>query len=185
MNGDEKFFQEKLRDYEAPHCPEELVDRIMARVDAEPHSVPQEKWWAFFRLKHALVPAAALAVILFLILRPSPQRPTNPAPEQETPRVAIAPPETTTTTPCELDLQEILRRLGAKDRAQLAYDDTTLCEAAEDVRTALTLVGKAMHSTERVLRNETRKRVADTVRMGLEASGVSPASAAVNPSNGG
>lgn len=184
MNGDEKFFQEKLRDYEAPHCPEELVDRIMARVDAEPHSEPRAKWWTLFRLKHALVPAAALAVILFLILRTGPQTPTTSTPQPGTPQVAIAPPETT-TTPCELDLQEILRRLGAKDRAQLAYDDTTLCEAAEDVRTALTLVGKAMHSTERVLRNETRKRVADTVRMGLEASGVSPASGAVNPSNGG
>ncbi|HKI84299.1 MAG TPA: hypothetical protein VKA63_08185 [Candidatus Krumholzibacteria bacterium] len=184
MNDDEKFFEEKMRDYQAPRCPEELVDRIMARVDAEPQAEPQPKWWTLFRLRHALVPAAALAVVLFVLLRLSPQPPSTPLPEIENPQVSIAPPETT-STPCELDLQEILRRLGAKDRAQLAYDDTTLCEAAEDVRMALNLMGKAMHSTERVLRNETRRRVADTVRMGLEASSVSPAPAAANPGNGG
>jgi len=184
VNGDEKFFEEKMRDYQAPRCPEELVDRIMARVDAEPHRKSFGSWWALFRFKYALVPAAALVVLLFVLLRPAPQPPSTPLPEHETPQVAIAPPETT-STPCELDLQEILRRLGAKDRAELAYDDTTLCEAAEDVRMALNLMGKAMHSTERVLRNETRRRVADTVRMGLEASGVSPASDAANPKNGG
>lgn len=184
MNGDEKFFKEKMRGYEAPRCPDELVDRIMARVDAEPHRKSLGSWWALFRFKYALVPAAALALILFVLLRPTSQPPSTPSPEHETPQVAIA-PSGTTSTPCELDLQEILRRLGAKDRAQLAYDDTTLCEAAEGVRTALTLMGKAMHSTERVLRDETRKRVADTVRMGLEASSVSPASDAANPKNGG
>ena len=185
MNGDEKFFQEKLRDYESPRCPDELANRIMARVDAERHGevARPQPWWAFLRLRPVLIPAAALAVILVALLRLSPEKPLPPAMDEAT-SVAVAPSDTT-ATPCQLDLQEIFRRLGAQDRAQLAYDDTTLCAAAEGVRTALTLMGMAMHSTERVLRDETRKRVADTVRMGLEASGVSPATGASNSSNGG
>ncbi len=185
MNGDEKFFKESLRDYEPPRCPEELVDRIMARVDAEPQGEISRvrQWWAFLRLRPVILPAAALVLILFVLFRLAPQEPSN-LPTDEATRVAIAPSDTT-STPCELDLQEIFRRLKATDRAQIAYDDTTLCAAAEDVRTALTLMGMAMHSTERVLRNETRKRVADTMRMGLEASGVSPAPGVTNSSNGG
>ena len=64
------------------------------------------------------------------------------------------------------ELEAIFRRLGV-DRSTLAYDDATICAAAQEIRLALTLVGRAVDSTEDVVGRQTRDRFSNAIRRGL------------------
>jgi len=171
---DARYFRERLGAYKPPQCPEELVHQILARADEEAEAIaPGEDslhgrflpWWT-----RVLVPAAAL-VLMLLLLSPSGWRSGQPLPPA--PADLTSSRSGSSAEPCALELEEIFRRLGV-DRAEVVYDDATICAAAEDMRIALALMVQAMESTERVIGRETRGRISETLRKGLGSELGSP-----------
>jgi hypothetical protein len=164
VREDARFLGARLRDHVPRRCPDAVVQRIWEEIEAEA-PVPWLRR-APGRLLRAALPAAAVALLLFALTGRAP----TPAPDD---LVAIAPPQSAPAEPCDLDIDEILRRLGL-DRSQVPYDDQAICDAAEDALTALEVVGAAMDRTARVIGRETRERMAEPVRKGLERGVGSP-----------
>lgn len=180
--ADAQFLRERLQSYEAPRCPETVVDAIWDRIDRIEAALTIERdlpWWSPVMWARFLVPAAALGLVLFVLLEtPSPRE------EMQTPQLAAQQSEESSQAPCDLDLNEIYRRLGI-DPARSPYDEETICAAAEDVRTAMAVMGKAMSTTREVVGQETRGRMAETMRKGLGPGIGSPTIHAPGSEEGG
>ncbi len=164
---EDRFLRERLRSYRTPPCPQRVVDGILARVQAEEEAERSpavsggwlralSSWRA-----HLLVPAATLALVVFLLVS-SPGGPERGA----VPPTPVVSAPSDSTDPCARELEAIFRRLGV-DRSTLAYDDATICAAAQEIRLALTLVGRAVDSTEDVVGRQTRDRFSNAIRRGL------------------
>lgn len=179
---DARFLRERLENYEAPRCPESVVDAIWARVDAEEAALEGTRglpWWSPTMWSRWMVPAAALGLLVFVFLRtPSPETGT------QAPTLVAEGSGASTSGPCDLDINEIYRRLGI-DPARSPYDEETICAAAEDVRTAMAVMGKAMSETREIIGHETRDRMAETMRMGLGSGVESPTIHAPGSEEGG
>jgi len=180
--ADAQYLRERLDGYEAPRCPDEVVDAIWARIDAEESLIDAERglsWWSPAAWSRWMVPAAALGLLLFVFIKtPSPEV------ETQTPPLLVERSEESSEVPCDLDINEIYKRLGI-DPARPPYDEETICAAAEEVRTAMAVVGKAMSSTRQVIGHETRDRMADTMKKGLGSGVASPTIHAPGSEEGG
>lgn len=186
--ADAQYLRQRIEGYEAPSCPDEVVDAIWARVDAEEAAREDANradagalpWWSPAVWSRWLLPAAALGLVVFVFLR----TPTPPTEPEAPTRMAQQTPQESTAPPCDLDLNEIYRHLGI-DPARSPYDEETICEAAEEARTALAVLGKAMSSTREVIEHETRERMAETMMKGLGSGVESPTIHAPGSGEGG
>jgi len=180
--ADAQYLRERLDGYEAPRCPDTVVDAIWQRVEAEESAGASDRalpWWSPALWSRWMVPAAALGLVFFVFFNaPSPEG------EMQTPPLVAEQSEKSPNAPCDLDLNEIYRRLGI-DPARSPYDEETLCAAAEDVRTAMAVMGRAMSTTRGVIGDETRGRMAETMRKGLGPGIGSPTIHAPGSEEGG
>ncbi len=180
--ADAQYLRERIDAYEAPRCPDNVVDAIWARVDADEaagEGTRELPWWSPAAWSRFVVPAAALGLLFFVFFKtPSPEGETQPS------TLVAESSEESSAAPCDLDINEIYRRLGI-DPARSPYDEETICAAAEDARTALAVLGKAMSSTREVIGHETRGRMAETMRKGLGSGVASPTIHAPGSEEGG
>lgn len=179
--ADARFAQQLFAQAPRVACPDRVAIRIMNEVDREiaeatpvldgTHDFDSASLlqrlrglFAVPQLARLALPLAAAAVLLAAILGP---REHLPSVDPTDSRVDIAQPPEKAQEICELDLDEIYRSLGL-DRAQMDLDERTVCLAAEEVKMAMAVVGRAMNQTAHVIGDQTRGRVTKSVRKGLE-----------------